>query len=87
MLGVTIPALIQMCVLYQFNLGRYNYVVIRNVILITIGMTLHFLTDIFVICRHNRLSFTLFLGIIAFIIGTTTSIIDIERYIRTGETE
>lgn len=55
MLGVAFPALIQICVLYPFNLGHFNYVVIRNVILIVIG-----------IC--------------AFGIGTTTSIIDIVSY-------
>ncbi|XP_055320833.1 proton-coupled amino acid transporter-like protein CG1139 [Sitodiplosis mosellana] len=38
MVGLAIPALIQICVRYPFDLGPYNYKIIPNVILIIIGI-------------------------------------------------
>lgn len=37
-LGIAFPALMEICVLWPNNLGRFNIVVIRNLLLIAVGM-------------------------------------------------
>lgn len=36
-LGIAFPSIMEICVLYPDKLGRFNWVVIRNVVLIVIG--------------------------------------------------
>ncbi|XKL65978.1 hypothetical protein PGB90_009398 [Kerria lacca] len=38
MLGITFPALIEICILYPNNFGKLNYILLKNVILIIIGI-------------------------------------------------